>query len=154
MTHARNRTRTAVTFALSVLVVSVVGVGFPPAATDAMAAEPFGPVESRTFTFRPGTSLEASRSDCHWNQDYLFIRGPNVANTKQMDVSPSVFSRYTKQGGVPTTECVAPNCVQLYVGVDKRHAPGARTVTLKHADGRTTTTTFDVVANAGRCDTP
>jgi hypothetical protein len=152
MTHARNRTRTAVTFALSALVVSAVAIA--PAAPDAMAAEPFGPIESRTFTFHAGTTIEASRSDCHWNSDYLFIRGPNVAATKQADAAPPVFSRFTKPGGVPTTDCAAPNCVQLYVGVDKRHAPGPRTVTLKHPDGRTLTTTFDVIPNAGRCDTP
>jgi hypothetical protein len=152
MTHARNRTRTAVTFALTALVVSV--VGFAPTAPDAMAAEPFGPIESRTFTFKAGTAIEASRSDCHWNSDYLFIKGPNVANAKKIDTTPDVFTRFTKPGGVPTTDCVAPNCVQLYVGVDKRHAPGPRTVTLKHSDGRTITTTFDVVPNAGRCDTP
>lgn len=152
MTHARHRTRTAVTFALSVLVVSV--VGFAPAAPDAMAAEAFGPVEGRSFTFRPGTSIEATKTDCHWNNDYLFIKGPNVATAKQIDVSPQVWSRYMSRGGVPTTECAAPNCVQLYLGIDKRQTPGTRTVTLKHADGRTLTTTFDVVPNAGRCDTP
>lgn len=144
--------RNAVTFALSVVVVSLAGLA--PNAPDAMAAEPFGPVESRSFNLHAGTSIEATKADCHWNNDYLFIRGPNVAKAKQIDVSPQAWSRFMKDGGVPTTECAAPNCAQLYLGINGKQAPGPRTVTLKHADGRTLTTTFDVIPNAGRCDTP
>ena len=49
---------------------------------------------------------------------------------------------------------MAPNCLQLYVKVTSKDPVGPRTVTVKHADGRTLTTTFDVPEHAGRCDYP
>lgn len=150
MTPTRNRL--VVTAALTAL--TALAVASSPVVHEATAAEPFGPVESRSFLAKPGTTIELPAGTCNWNSDYLFIKGPNVSSVKQIDVTPSIWTRYTKAGGVPTSDCVAPNCVQLFVSVDKKPAPGPRTVTLKHADGRTTTTTFDVVANAGRCDKP
>lgn len=129
--------------------LTLAAIGLSPEAT---AAEAFGPVESRTFLSRPGAAIELPAADCSWNNDYLFIKGPNVAAAKQIDVSPSIFTRHHKGGAVPTSDCAAPNCVQLTVSTDKRTAAGGRTVTLKHSDGRTITTTFDAVANAGRCD--
>lgn len=111
---------------------------------------PFGPVESRSFHFVPGTKLERASADCKNNADILLLRGPNVANAKSVDVSPKTYT-WDRQA-FPTTECVAPNCLQMFVRVTNKDAPGPRTVTLKHADGRTITTTFDVTENAGRCD--
>jgi hypothetical protein len=145
MSHTHNRP--FVTIALAGL--TVLAICSSPVAHEADAAEPFGPVEARTFIEKPGTAIEVPGADCHWNSDYLFIKGPNVASAKAIDVSPQVW---TREGGVPTSDCVAPNCLQLFVSIDKKPTAGTRTVTLKHADGRKITTTFDVVANKGRCD--
>jgi hypothetical protein len=148
MTHTRNRP--VVTIVLSAL--TLLAMTSSPVMHDATAAEPFGPVESRSFLYKPGTAIELPGADCHLNLDYLFIKGPNVAQAKQIDASPTIWTRFSAQSSVPTSDCVAPNCAQLYVNVDKRPPPGPRTVTLKHADGRTITTTFDLLPNAGRCD--
>ncbi|AKU93577.1 hypothetical protein AKJ09_00241 [Labilithrix luteola] len=118
---------------------------------DAPAA--FGPVEGGSFHFVPGAKIERpTAAGCNNNADIFLIRGPNVANAKHVDVSPKTYI-WEKQA-FPTTDCVAPNCLQMFVRVTNKDAPGPRTVTLKHADGRTITTTFDVTENAGRCDYP
>ena len=52
----------------------------------------------------------------------------------------------------PTTDCVAPNCAQLYLSAAPNTPAGARTVTFKHPDGRSLTTTFDVTESATRCE--
>jgi hypothetical protein len=126
-------------------------------AGDALAEAPatFGPIESRTFAWKPGTAIERPADTvCHNNADYLIVRGPNVANVKSIDVSPKVLT-WERQQAIPSINTCAAgdnNCLQIMVKVTRQDAPGARTVTLKHADGRTLTTTFDIVPNAGRCD--
>ena len=123
-----------------------------PEGASAQAPAAFGPVESRTFHFKPGTALERASANCSNNADWLIVRGPGVANTKRVEVSPRV-SVWDKQT-FPSSDCVGPNCFQMLVKVTERDAVGPHTVTLKNADGRTVTTTFDVVENAGRCDYP
>jgi hypothetical protein len=135
-----------------VAVATLTGASGGSGEAQAQGAEAFGPVASRTFHWKPGTAIEKAERDCKNNSDWLFVRGPNVANAKSIDVSPRT-SNWSKQS-LPTTDCVAPDCVQLFVRVTDRDDVGARTVTLKHADGRTVTTTFDVTTNAGRCDYP
>lgn len=113
----------------------------------------FGPVESRTFHFKPGTGIEAASASCASNIDWLLIRGPGIANAKTIDVSPKVSQVFEKQG-FPASNCAGPDCLPVFIKITGKDAPGTRTVTAKHADGRTVTTTFDVSANAGRCDYP
>jgi hypothetical protein len=144
------RKRLVVTAGFSTL--AALALASSPASHEATAAEAFGPVESRTFLSKPGASIEIPGADCGWNIDYLFIKGPNVASVKQVDVAPNIWTKFNKGAGAPTTDCAAPNCVQITVSTDKRTAAGPRTVTLKHNDGRTITTTFDAIPNAGRCD--
>jgi hypothetical protein len=137
------------------LFLSLVGiVAITPTTTDARADSPapFGPVASRSFQFKGGTTFEKPGAGCSFNADFLFLRGPGVANAKNIDVSPRM-GNWDKQS-LPTTDCVAPDCTGLLLKATDRDAVGTRTVTLKHADGRSITTTFDLIANAGRCDYP
>ena len=132
------------------MMVSAVAVSVAPANAEAPAA--FGPVASRAFHWKPGTTIERAGAGCSNNADWLIVKGPGVANTKSVDVTPRT-SAWDNQS-FPSSACVGPDCYQMLVKVTDKDAPGTRTVTLKHADGRTTTTTFDVVENAGRCDYP
>jgi hypothetical protein len=122
---------------------------------DALADAPaaFGPVAERTFAWKPGTTIEKPTADCNNNADWLLIRGPGVANAKSLDVTPRTPAQWERNS--PTTgTCMAPDCVQIYVKVTPQLNTGTYTVALKHADGRTLSTSVDVVANAGRCDYP
>ena len=90
------RTRSLVTLAVSGLALLAICSSH----ASASAAETFGPVDSRSFLVKPGTSIELPGADCHWNNDYLFIRGANVASAKQIDVA----GVWTRVGCFPTTE--------------------------------------------------
>jgi hypothetical protein len=132
--------------------VAVVGAGL---GSDAHADPPaaFGPVASRSFAWKPGTAIEQAVDPCSNNADWLLIRGPGLTNAKSLDITPHTASPWERQSPFSGT-CVAPDCVQIYVKVTSKDAVGPYTVTLTHADGRKTTTTFDVTKNAGRCDYP
>jgi hypothetical protein len=132
------------------MTMAAVAVSVAPASAEGPAA--FGPIESRSFHFKPGTTIERASSDCKSNSDWLIVKGAGAANAKSIDVSPRT-SVWDKQS-FPSSDCVAPDCYQMLIKVTDKDAPGTRTVTLKHADGRKTTTTFDVIENAGRCDYP
>jgi hypothetical protein len=132
------------------MIMAAAAVGVAPASADAPAA--FGPVASRSFHWKAGTAIERAPEGCQSNSDWLVVRGPGVANAKSVDVSPRT-SIWDKQS-FPSSACVAPDCYQVFVKVTSKDAPGPRTLTLKHADGRSVTTTFDVTENAGRCDYP
>lgn len=133
---------------------SVVVVTLAVCASPASGQTPFGPIESRTFHWKPGASIELPPADgCQMNVDWLLIRAPGIANAKSVDVTPKVGQTFDKQG-FPSSNCAGPDCLPLWVKVTARDVAGPRTVTAKHADGRTITTTMDVVANAGRCDYP
>jgi hypothetical protein len=121
-------------------------------ATQSEAADPapFGPIASSSFTFVKGTSLEAPKGQCV-NGDVLLIRGPGLGNAKSADVSPRTFA-YPNNQNRDKYGCEAPDCYQLFFQLSSKDAVGPRTVTLKSADGRSVTTKFDIVANAGRCD--
>ena len=141
------RTKLAPVFLPFLTLLTLVG-----ASSDGSAAEPFGPIEQRGFVIKPGTALEKPGAGCSGNSDVLFINGPNVSSLKSVDVTPKVGT-FDNQKFVPTNLCAAPNCAQILVKVSESTPPGPRTVTLKHTDGRTTTTTFDIVDNtSGRCD--
>lgn len=112
----------------------------------------FGPVDSRTFHWKAGTSIEVPTANCTSNIDWLLVRGTGIADAK-IDVSPKV-SMAQSQSAFPASNCTGPDCIPIYIKITDRDAPGTRTVTAKSKDGRTITTTFDVVANAGRCDYP
>jgi hypothetical protein len=119
----------------------------------AQTPAPFGPIAERTFAWKPGTTIEKPTAECSNNADWLLIRGPGVANAKTLDVTPHTGAQWERNA--PTTgTCMAPDCVQLYVKITPQNNAGTYTVALKHADGRSITTTVDVVANAGRCDYP
>ena len=127
--------------------------------TDARAETPtpFGPVQSRSFAWKPGTAIEqAPDKGCNHNGDFFVIRGPAVQAAKSIDVTPRVaaFERQVPIPSVNTCKQGETDCVQLYIKITGKDAPGERVVTLTHADGRTLKTTFDVVASAGRCDYP
>jgi hypothetical protein len=134
------------------------GDGFVQAHSEEVTAEQegaaFGPVESRAFHWFSGTSIERAPDDtsCNYNSDWLIVHGPDVASAKLVDVSPRTYIWY--KGSFPLSGCVAPDCLAIYVKTTSRDEPGTRTLTLKHADGRTATTTFDVIENEGRCDYP
>ena len=113
----------------------------------------FGPVESRTFHFKPGTGIEATNASCASNSDWLLVRAPGIANAKSVDVTPKVSQVYDNHG-FPASNCAGPDCLPVFIKITGKDAPGPRTLTAKHSDGRTVTTTFDVSANAGRCDYP
>jgi hypothetical protein len=141
------------TATISISVLTMAALLTPGSISEASAADPFGPIESRSFHLKPGVALEKPGADCSNNTDVLLITGPNVASAKKIDVSPRTYT-FENKNYVPTNACVAPNCKQVYVSVDSKDAVGTRTLTLKHADGRTLTTTFEVPENAGRCDVP
>jgi hypothetical protein len=117
---------------------------------------PFGPVDARAFAFKGGTKIEkAPDTGCKNNSDWLVMHGANLANVKSVDVVPKVWSWDHKQKTIPSTNTCAvgdANCAQIFVLLTSQDAPGTRTVTLTATDGRKSTTTFDVVPNAGRCD--
>jgi hypothetical protein len=151
--RAMAKTRHKLATTISFTVLTTLATALSLAVSDAGAADAFGPIESRSFLMKPGTVIERPPADCPFNLDHLFIRGTNVANAKSVDVSPKVWQSDNARWRVPTTECVAPNCIQLLVQVVKSDAAGPRTLKLKHADGRTLTATFDVTENTtGRCD--
>ena len=122
------------------------------ASAGADAPAPFGPVDSRTFYSHAGTTIERPSKDCAWNFDWFFAKGAGVANAKTVDVSPAVAAR--DRNSFPSTACTGPDCAPILVKVTSKDALGTRTVTYKSADGRTATTTFDVVEGTGRCDAP
>jgi hypothetical protein len=137
-------------FASTLIVTLALGAATTPS-LDAGAAEPFGPVESRSFALKPGAAIEKAAADCAFNNDVLFVHGPNVAAMKSAEITPKVWAN-DHQPRIPSTVCPAPNCAQISLAISPSTPVGPRTVTLKHPDGRTATTTFDVVDNAGRCD--
>lgn len=122
-------------------------------ASPASGQSPASSIESRSFHFHPGTVIERSTDDCMSNIDWLLVRAPGIANAARVDVSPPV-SRVWDNGRFPSTACVGPDCLPVFLKVTSRDAAGPRTVTVKYGEGRTATTTFEVVANAGRCDFP
>lgn len=129
-------------------------VGTLAITTQADAATPFGPVDSRDFYFHKGTAIERPTKDCGWNFDWLLVKGPGLASKKSVDVTPAISER-NQDGWFPSSGCTAPDCLQLLLKVTSRDPVGPRTVTIAHADGRKVTTTFDVVENTtGRCDAP
>ncbi len=119
---------------------------------NAQAPAAFGPVAERSFHWRPGQSIERAPANCQSNSDWLIVKGPGLASTKSVDVSPRTQA-WDKQT-FPLNACEGPDCYQVFVKVTNKDAPGTRTVTLTHADGRKVTTTFEVLENAGRCDYP
>jgi hypothetical protein len=135
---------------LGLVFVATIAVTATSASGDTPAK--FGPVEGRAFHWKGGTSIEVAPANCQSNIDWLLIRAPGIANAK-IDVSPKV-SMANAHSSFPASNCTGPDCVPIYVKITDRDAVGTRTVTAKHQDGRTITTTFDVVANAGRCDYP
>ena len=135
---------------LGAMVVAGAAISAVPASAQSTA---FGPVESRTFHWKPGTAIERPPANCQSNIDWLLVRSPGAASSKTVDVTPKVTQLFEKST-FPASSCVAPDCIPLFIKVTERDAVGSRKVTLKHADGRTATTTFDVVENAGRCDYP
>jgi hypothetical protein len=137
----------------SIFGFALLAITAPGTMSEASAADPFGPIESRSFHLKPGTTLEKPGADCASNSDVLLIHGPNVATAKSIDVSPRTYA-FENKSYVPTSGCAAPNCKQVYLSVIPKDAAGTRTLTLKHADGRTLTTTVEVPENAGRCDVP
>lgn len=141
-------TATSLIFGLTLLATTA-----PGTISEASAADPFGPIESRTFHLKPGTTLEKPGADCTSNADVLLITGPNVASAKTVDVAPRTYA-FENRSYVPTSGCAAPNCKQVYLSVSPKDPAGTRTLTLKHADGRTITTTIEVPESAGRCDVP
>ena len=139
-------------FSASVFAILGIAFALPTMTARADAPAPFGPVQSRAFHFKGGTSLEKPGANCSFNADWLIMKGPGVANAKSIDVAPRM-GNWDRQS-LPTTDCVAPDCTMVLVKATGKDDVGARTVTLKHADGRSVTTTFEVPANAGRCDYP
>jgi len=121
-------------------------------ATDASAdaPAPFGPVSNRAFYIKAGTSVERAGPKCNYNVEWLFINGAGLANAKSVDITPRLPS--WSRNGIPSSACSGPDCLQVMIKIGNREPVGPRTVTIKAADGRTVTTTFDVVENAGRCD--
>jgi hypothetical protein len=69
------------------------------------------------------------------------------ASERADGVSPAAISR-------PPSNCTGPDCLPVFIKITAKDAPGPRTFTAKHADGRTISTTFDVNPNSGRCDYP
>lgn len=122
-----------------------------PASGQGLSA--FGPVQSDTFYFKSGTSIERPGNNCKSNIDWLLVKGTGLANAKSVDVSPRVGQAWLG-GGFPATSCTAPDCLPVYIKISPKDAVGAKTLTIKSSDGRTVTTTFNVVENAGRCDYP
>ena len=139
------------TFAVAVAITTLAAI-VPCGEAYADAPPAFGPVAERTFAWKPGTTIERPTGDCR-NSDWLLIRGPGVANAKSLDVTPHTPSAWDRN--TPTTgTCLAPDCAQIYVKITSRMELGTYTVALKHADGRSLSTTVEVVPNAGRCDYP
>ena len=122
----------------------------PPAPAPA-APSPFGPVASINFYEHPGTTIEQPKDGCG-NADILIIRGTGLGNAKSADITPK--TSVTDRNTVRTDKygCNDADCLQITIKLASSDATGTRTVTIKHNDGRTLTTTFDVTANAGRCD--
>lgn len=112
----------------------------------------FGPVEGRAFHWKGGTSIERATDNCQSNIDWLLVRAPGIADAR-IEVSPKV-SQAIAHSSFPASNCAGPDCVPIYIKLTSRDAPGPRTVTAKSKDGRTISTTFDVIENAGRCDYP
>lgn len=131
------------------VMAAVLGAGM---SASAQAPAAFGPVSDRAFHFKSGTSIERAGKDCQNNSDWLILRGPGLASAKSLDISPRT-QNWDKQS-FQLNACSGPDCYQVFVKVNDKDAPGPRTVTLTHADGRKVTTTFDVIENAGRCDYP
>src|SRR5512146_2925252 len=95
------------------MVVTAATVAVPPGMTgDARADGPqaFGPVASRTFAWKPGTTIEKATNDCNNNADWLLIRGPNVASAKSLDITPHTGAPWERQSPFTGT-CLAPDCV-------------------------------------------
>lgn len=133
----------------AMIMATTAGIAVPAGAE---APATFGPVAERTFHWKAGTTIERAGASCQSNSDWLIVRGPGLASTKSVDVTPRTHV-WDKQS-FPSSACVAPDCYQLFVKVTDKDAPGTRTVTLTSKDGKKVTTTFDVVENAGRCDYP
>ena len=125
--------------------VTATFVGLAPASAQAPG------VESRTFHFKAGTAIEKPGADCANNMDWLLVKGPGIADAKNVKVTPHTA---TWQQKFPSTICEAPNCFPLFIKIDKNDAVGPRTVSFNMGGGKEVTTTFEVVANAGRCDAP
>lgn len=133
------------------MITTAVAVAVTPASGQASSA--FGPVQSDTFYFKSGTSIERPGNNCKSNIDWLLVKGSGVASAKSVDVSPRIGQSWLGSG-FPSTSCTGPDCLPVYIKITSKDAVGSRTVTLKSSDGRTVTTTFTVAENAGRCDYP
>jgi hypothetical protein len=107
----------------------------------------FGPVESRTFHWKPGTVIETVPASCASNIDWLLVRAPGIANAKSVEVTPKV-SQVADKHAFPASNCTGPDCLPVFIKITAKDAPGPRTFTAKHADGRTISTTFDVNPNS------
>ena len=140
----------------SVLVVSLAVFASPASGQGNPAKQggAFGPLESRTFHWKPGTVIETvPAASCASNVDWLLVRAPGIANAKTIDVTPKV-SQVDEKHAFPASNCTGPDCLPVFIKITDKDVAGPRTLTAKHADGRTITTTFDVNANTGRCDYP
>jgi hypothetical protein len=134
-------------------VVFIAGIGAIATTASGDTPAKFGPLDSRVFHWKGGTSIERPTDNCASNIDWLLVRAPGIANAKQIDVSPKV-SMFQSNSSFPASNCTGTDCVPIYVKITSKDAAGTRTVTAKSGDGRTITTTFDVIENAGRCDYP
>lgn len=112
---------------------------------------PFGPVSSAGFYFHPGTTIEQPKEGCG-NADAILIRGPGLGNAKSFDISPKTSITDRNVANTDKYNCKNADCLQITIKLSPSDAVGTRTVTMTSTDGRTVTTTFEVVANAGRCD--
>lgn len=135
------------------VILGVFLVGAATIALPASAQAPgFGPVASSHFHWKGGSTIERPTDDCQMNSDWLLIEGTNVGTTKKLEISPRTQNSY--KHSFPLTQCSGAGCFQAFIKISPRDPVGPRTVTLTDGAGKTATTTFEVVENAGRCDYP
>lgn len=125
----------------------------PPPSLPSLPTPPLPPfkIDSRAFMRGGNTDIpQIPASGCSSNQDWLFVRGSNIALATNVSQTGGDNVSWQRQG--PSSQCGFPDCAVVLVRTYQQTAVGPRTLTFKAIDGRTVSTTFDVKGPSGRCD--